>query len=74
MCLLHFRLLQIQLSPLKVKQHYNITKLVALYTGEMKVSSKNVDHNIFTVDDLISKDETDHQSPWSRAFGELIFK
>jgi len=40
----------------------------------MKVSSKNVDHNIFTVDDLISKDETDYQSPWSRAFGEYIFK
>jgi len=45
---------------------------VSLYTGEMKVSSKNVDHNnIFTVDDLTtSKDETDHQSQWSRAFGE----
>lgn len=72
MCLLHFRLLQIQLSPLKVKQYHNIIKLVSLYTGEMKVSSKNVDHNnIFTVDDLTtSKDETDHQSQWSRAFGE----
>jgi len=39
----------------------------------MKISSKNVDHNnIFTVDDLTSKDETDHQSQWSRAFGEYI--
>jgi len=56
-----------------MKQHNNIIKLVSLYTGEVKVSSKNVDHNIFTVDDLTSKDKTDYQSQWSRAFGEFIF-
>jgi len=56
-----------------MKQHNNIIKLVSLYTGEVKVSSKNADHNIFTVDDLTSKDKTDHQSQWSRAFGKFIF-
>ncbi|XP_015379520.1 PREDICTED: uncharacterized protein LOC107173474 isoform X2 [Diuraphis noxia] len=68
-------LLQIQLSPLKVKQYHNIIKLVSLYTGEMKVSSKNIDqNNIFTVDDLSSKDETDHQSQWSKAFGLMNWR
>ncbi|CAI6367525.1 unnamed protein product [Macrosiphum euphorbiae] len=67
-------LLQIQLSPLKMKQHNNIIKLVSLYTGELKVSSKNVDHNIFTVDDLTSKDKTDYQSQWSRAFGQMNWR
>jgi len=70
MCLLHFRLLQ--LNPLNVKQQLNIVKLVSLYTGKVKVSSKNIDQNIFTVDDLIRKD--DHQSQWSRNIGKLIFK
>lgn len=55
-----------------MKQYNNIIKLVSLYTSEVKVSSKNVNHNIFTVDDLTSKDEIDHQSQWSRAFGEII--
>lgn len=72
MCLLHFRLLQIQLNPLNIKQQFNIVKLVSLYTGKVKVSSKNIDHNIFTVNDLISKG--DHQSHWSRIIGKLIFK
>lgn len=72
MCLLHFRLLQIQLNPLNVKQQFNIVKLVSLYTGKVKVSSKNIDQNIFTLDDLISKD--DRQSRWSKIVGKLIFK
>ncbi|KAL4150064.1 hypothetical protein QTP88_003905 [Uroleucon formosanum] len=67
-------LLQIQLSPLKMKQYNNIIKLVSLYTSEVKVSSKNVNHNIFTVDDLTSKDEIDHQSQWSRAFGQMNWR
>ncbi|XP_060879384.1 uncharacterized protein LOC132951605 [Metopolophium dirhodum] len=67
-------LLQIQLSPLKMKQHNNIIKLVSLYTGEVKVSSKNVDYNIFTVNDLTSKDKTDYQSQWSRAFGQMNWR
>jgi len=60
------------LNPLNVKKQFNIVKLVSLYTGKVKVSSKNVDQNIFTVDDLISKD--DHQSQWSRVIGKLMCK
>ncbi|XP_025203994.1 uncharacterized protein LOC112600885 [Melanaphis sacchari] len=67
-------LLQIQLNPLTVKQRYNIIKLVSLYTGTVKVSSKNIDHNVFTVDDLISKDVTDSQSQWSRVIGQMNWR
>ncbi|KAF0757208.1 Ribosomal biogenesis protein LAS1L [Aphis craccivora] len=62
----------LQLNPLNVKQQLNIVKLVSLYTGKVKVSSKNIDQNIFTVDDLIRKD--DHQSQWSRNIGQMNWR
>lgn len=68
MCIMYFRLLRIQLNPLKVKHQYNIFKLVSLYTGPLKITSKNSDH-IYTVSDLTNKNENIHQSPWSLAFG-----
>ncbi|XP_026810744.1 uncharacterized protein LOC113552198 [Rhopalosiphum maidis] len=67
-------LLQIQLNPFKVKQQYNIIKLIALYTGTAKVNSKNIDQKIYTIDDLISKDENHHQSQWTRVIGQMNWK
>lgn len=69
LCWLHFRLLQVQLNSLKEKQKYNILKLVSLYTGSIKINSKNIEH-IFTIDDLIEKTKNQHQSQWTIAFGK----
>lgn len=60
-------LLKIQLNPLKKKQKYDIVKLVSLYTGSVKITSKNTD-TIFSVNDLIKKTENKHQTQWSKAF------
>jgi len=60
-------LLKVQVNPLKVKQHYNIIKLVSLYTGSVKITSKNTDR-LFSVGDLIEKTENKHQAQWSLAF------
>lgn len=68
-----YRLLRIQSNPLKVKQQYNIVKLLSLYTGSAKVNSKRAER-IFTVDDLIKNTENEHQSQWSLAIGMMIFK
>lgn len=72
MCIFHFRLLKLQLNPLKVKQQYKIFKLVSLYTRPVKIGSKNVEHNIFTVNDLIAKTKNQQHSQWSLSFGESI--
>lgn len=73
MCLLYFRLLKVQVNPLNVKQHYNIIKLVSLYTGSVKITSKHTD-SLFSVSDLIEKTKNKHQAQWSLAFGESMFK
>jgi len=69
---MHCRLLQVQSNPLKVKQQYNIAKLVTLYTGSVKINSKN-NESIFTINDLMNKIKNQNQSNWSLAFGKYIF-
>lgn len=46
-------------------------KLVSLYKSSVKISSKNID-NIFTVNDLVKKNQ--HQSQCPLAFGKSKLK
>ncbi|VVC31397.1 Hypothetical protein CINCED_3A019295 [Cinara cedri] len=63
-------LLRIQSNPLKVKQEYNIVKLVKLYTSSVKINSQNT-AKVFTIKDLTNKN-SNLQSQWSLALGELL--
>lgn len=46
---------------------------MSLYTGSVKITSKNSE-NVYTINDLISQNKDQQESPWSLAFGKSIFK
>ncbi|XP_050536113.1 uncharacterized protein LOC126902665 [Daktulosphaira vitifoliae] len=66
-------LLKIQTKLLSTKQQQKLIYLTLLYTRSPKLSSKLSDH-IYTVNELLHKNEEKHKLMWSLAEGQTIWQ